>query len=142
MTTSAIPLVKSGLVATLTSLLPAPVFVSYGHPGTVRADDMVAVMNAHAAQNWVVMTPSRPHDETVTVDVVFSSYRDDTQQVVTERAFAMLALLETYARSDPSFGVAGGRLGLVHDYDLAELTDSSGHVAEIAVRVTVTVRIT
>ena len=142
MTTSAIPLVKSGLVATLTSLLPAPVFVSYGHPGTLRVDDMVAVMDASAAQDWVVMTPSRPRDEVVTVDVVFSSYRDDTQQVVTERAFTMLGLLETYVRSDPSLGIAGGRMALVHDYDLAEQADASGRVAEIAVKVTLTVRIT
>lgn len=141
MTTSAIPLVKAGLVATLKTLLPDPVFVSYGHPGTYRTDDMVAVMDARSSQAHVVMTPTRPRDETVEVDVVFSTFRDDTQDVVTARAFAMLALLETYIRSDPSAGISGGRMALVHDYALAEQAGVSGRVAEIAVKVTLTVRL-
>ena len=141
MSTSAIHTVKTALVTILQGLFTDPVYVSYGHPGTIRMDDMVAVMDARSAQEWAGMGTSRPRDEAVTAQVVFSVFRNDAQSVVTARAFAMLALLEDSIRTDPTLAVANARNAQITSIELTEDAMPAGRVSELAVTVAVMVRI-
>ena len=144
MTTSTIPTIKTALVTILTALLPDPVWVGYGHPGTLRIDDMVAVMDARATQVVGPMGSNRVRDETVTVEITFSTYRGGNDQpTTTARVFTMLGLLETSLRSDPTLGlgITLCRGAQVSDIALAELAIPEGRVAEIAVTVTAICRL-
>jgi len=142
MATSQVHAVKNALVTVLTALWPAPVWVGYGHPGTLRVNDMIAVMDATAVQVGGPMGGPRVREETIQAQVLFSVYRGGNDQAtVTARAFAMLAALETSLRTDPTLGITGARLGQVTSIDLAEEASTSGRVAELAVAVQIVVRL-
>lgn len=142
MTTSQVHVVKTQLVAVLTSLWPAPVWVGYGHPGKVRENDMIAVMDATATQAGGPMGGNRLREETVQAQLLFSVYRGGNDQVtVTARAFELLAALETSLRTDPTLGITGARWGQVTDILLAEDAQAAGRVAELAVTVQIVVRL-
>lgn len=146
--TSAAPTIKAALVAELQALYAAPVVVSYGHPGADVEDDMVAVMDIRSTQEVATLSPMRKREETLDVDVVISCFRGggpEAQQVATERAYALLALLESWVQGD-GYTIGGTvRLGLLSRYDLAEATDPDilalGRVAEITATLTCSVRI-
>jgi len=104
------PQVKAALYNACVSLYAsqADVQVAYGHPGTAMANDIVSVGNVSSRQEIATMAPSRPREETITIEVTYSVYRGggaDQEQVVTERAYALLALLETQTRlTDTTLG--------------------------------------
>lgn len=96
--TSAASAAKSALVTDLATVFPSPVEVSYGHPGTYLADEIVSVGNIRFARIRGPLSTQRKMDEHLEIDVVISVWRGGatSQQAVTERALAMLASLETY----------------------------------------------
>lgn len=142
------PTVKAALFAQLGSLYSSPVQVCFGHPGTYLADDIVSVAGVRSRQDVSTMSPQRTREEELDVDVVFSSYRGggpEVQQVVTERAYALLALLEDYLKTTDYTLGGTVRLARVTSHDLAESDDpdvlAAGRVAEITATVTCQVRI-
>lgn len=142
MATSQVHAVKTALVSTLTALWPKPVWVGYGHPGTLRVDDMIAVMDATAQQVGGPMGGPRVREESISAQLLFSVFRGGNDQAtVTARAFALLAALETSLRTDPTLGITGARLGQVTAIDLAEEAQTSGRVTELAVTVQIVVRL-
>ena len=141
MSTSQIPAVKTALVVLLGTLLPDPVWTGYGHPGTVRMDDMAAVMDARSSQAPATLGSGRNREETISVDVVFSTYRGGNDQATTTaRVFAMLAALETSLRTDPTIGGIV-RTAQIADIALAEVSSPEGRVAELAVTIAAVVRL-
>ena len=110
MAVSVAPQVKAALYNTCVSLYASQpeVQVAYGHPGTAMANDIVSIGNVSSRQEVATMSPNRPREEYITVTVTFSVYRGggpDQEQVVTERAYALLGLLETQTRlTDTTLG--------------------------------------
>lgn len=142
------PLVKAALFAACQSLYAAPVQVSYGHPGTDVEADVVSVAGVRSAQDVATMTTSRTREETLTLDVIFSSYvggGPESQQTATERAYALLALLENYLQTTDYTLGGTCRLARMIDHTLAEPDDpdvlAAGRVAEITAQIQASVRI-
>lgn len=102
MSTSAAPRFKAALYAACQSLYPAPVQVAYGHPGLTQEDDIVSVGRTTSNLDVATYSPNRSREETITCEVVFSCYRGggpEMEQVVEERAYQLLGLLEDYVRT-------------------------------------------
>lgn len=138
MTTSAGKAAKAALITDLQTLFPAPTLIAYGFPGTYLPDEIVAVRGVTSDREFGPMSTQRKLTETLAIDLVVSvaSGGPDSQQAATERAWDMLATIETYL-SD--VGVAdSAQLTLSHSvwqawvshYDLVEsdesLTDADG----------------
>lgn len=136
---SAAPAIKAALVAVLAGVVDADTLVSYGQPGTYQPDDIVAVLDVSSASERDPQTLDRSRTETVNVTVTVSCYRGggtEVQQTVTERAYALLALVESYVKTtNPTLGgiVWGDAVVIAHD--LAEAAAPDGRVAEIAATV-------
>ncbi len=142
------PAAKAAVYAACASLFSDPVQVVYGHPGTNQEDDIVAVRGVRSLQDVATMGTGRAREETLEIEVVFSCYRgggEEAQQVATERAYALLGLLEDHLQTTDY--TLGGvvRLARVTESTLAESDDpdvlAMGRVAEIAATVTCQVRI-
>lgn len=149
---SAAPAFKAALVSVCRTLFPEPAYVSYGHPGTVRRDDMVAVMNVTSEQEIATMSAQRRREETLTVEVVFSYWAGGSdQQAVTERAYAALAELEDYLQDSGTIAslqiTVGGTVRdcMVTGHVLEEADDpdllATGRLADITATVQARVRI-
>lgn len=152
MTVSAAPTFKAAVFAACQSIYADPILVTYGHPGALSADDMVAVMNATSSQDVGPLGPPRARDETLTCDVIVSCFRGGTdQQTVTERAYTLLGLLETYLQdagvtASTQITLGGSVLwARVTDHALAETESPEdlalGRIAEITATVTARARI-
>jgi hypothetical protein len=152
MSVSRAPLFKAALVTALKTILPADTLVSYGHPGALSANDIVAVMNVSSAQDVATMSTNRSREETLTADVLISSWRGGPdQQAVTEQAYTLLGLLETYLQDSGTVAslqiTLGGivREARVTSHELAETSDPDdlalGRIAEISAVVIAHVRI-
>lgn len=145
---SSAPLVKAALLADLQALYTAPVQVVYGPPGPDQEDDIVCVGNARSNQDLATMSPQRKREETVDVDIIVSCYRGggtESQRPVTERAYALLALLENHLQGT-GYDLSGAvRLARVTSHELVEAADpdvlAKGRVSEITAVVTCHVRI-
>lgn len=137
---SRIPDLKAALY-TAAGGLYAPqrdVLVCYGHPGAHQPDDIVAIgPGASSETSTGPMAARHPRDESADIVVTVSCWRGGTdQQTVTERAYALLGLLETYVQTtSPSLGLAGVRMGALVSHDLAETEEGEdldvGRIAEI-----------
>jgi hypothetical protein len=150
---SAVPAVKAQLVTTvLPALFPSPVLVSYGPPGINQPDVIIGVGNAEVQIERPVAATSRPREEIVTLNVVFSVFQagDETvQQAVTELAFSLLGTFADYFKTKPNETLGGTcREAWVSSYDLEETvaTDPkagnvTGRVAEVIAVLTVKTRI-
>ena len=145
---SSAPRVKLALLAELEALYAAPVQVVYGPPGPDQEDDIVCVGNARSNQDLATMSPQRRREETLDVDVIVSCYRGggtESQQSVTERAYALLADLEDHLQG-AGYDLGGVvRLARVTSHELVEAADpdvlAKGRVSEITAVVTCHVRI-
>lgn len=161
--TSAVGPAKAQLFADLEAVVFPDrqlVQVAYGHPGTQMKDDIISVGNVLVPEReYGPMSPQRRLDETLQIAVTISCWRGVLdQQVVTERALAMLSALEAYLTD---VGVAdSAKLTLGHTvrrawvtaFELTE-TDASmvdaddtpllnlGRLAEIAATVSAKARI-
>lgn len=138
MATSAAPAMKVALVSALQSAMPTGVQVSYGHPGSTMVEDLVAVMGVIAEQEVTTLATTRPRAETLRITVVVSCYRGggpEVQQIVTERAYALLAYVESSIRTDPTIGGTVWR-SLLESADMVEADDpdvlAQGRVTEIS----------
>lgn len=149
---SAAPAFKAALYNACRTLFPEPAYVSYGHPGTVRRDDMVAVMNVTSEQEVATMSAQRRREETLTAEVVFSYWAGGSdQQAVTERAYAALATLEDYLQDGGTIASIQITLGgtvrdcKVTGHVLEEADDpdllAQGRLADITATVQARVRI-
>jgi len=113
MPTTAAPLVKAAIYTALVSLYSGQaVTVLYGPRGPVTADDVVSVAAVRTIIEVVTIAPTRPRDEHHEVDVVFDCARsgpETSQQTTTERAYALLALLDAYLQTSPNetLGITG-----------------------------------
>jgi len=87
----------------------ANVGVYLGHPGMVDPDqDMVLFLDVHATQDPATLA-NRSRDETVELDVMFSSFiaGQDDDSAATARVYALVGQLEQYCRvTDPTLGGA------------------------------------
>lgn len=145
---STAPQVKLALLAELEALYSAPVQVVYGPPGPDQEDDIVCVGNARSSQDLATMSPQRRREETLDIDVIVSCYRGggiESQQPVTERAYALLADLEDHLQG-AGYDLGGVvRLARVTSHELVEAADpdvlAKGRVSEITATVTCHVRI-
>lgn len=145
---STAPQIKLALLAELDALYSAPVQVVYGPPGPEQEDDIVCVGNARSSQELATMSPQRRREETVDVDVIVSCYRGggtESQQPVTERAYALLADLEDHLQG-AGYDLGGAvRLARVTSHELVEAAEpdvlAKGRVSEITATVTCHVRI-
>jgi hypothetical protein len=142
------PAVKAALFALCQTLYPAPIQVSYGHPGTDLESDIVSVAAVRATQEVATMSPQRNREETISVDVVFSCFAGggpEVQQTVTERAYALCALLENYLQTTDYTLSGTARLARVTGADLYESDDAEllalGRLSELTATVHVEVRI-
>ena len=141
---SAAPAVKAALVTALTSAFGTTVQVNYGPPGSAQSDDIIAVLDVRVTEVVATMG-NRSREETLEIDVVVSSYRGggtEIQQTVTERAYAVLAALETYLKTtDPSIGgTVRSNAGVIR-HDMNEDSFATGRVTEIAATVLAFARI-
>ncbi len=145
---SKVPLVKAALLTVCQSLYAQPIQVAYGHPGTDLEDDIVSIQGARSSQDIATLATTRPREETVDIDVVFSCFRGggpEVQQVATERAYALLGLLEDYLKTTDYTLSGTARLARVTSHDLMESDDPDllalGRISEVTAVVTAQVRI-
>lgn len=161
--TSAVGPAKAYLVADLEAVVfpdRQAVQVCYGHPGTFTKDDIISVGDVVVPERQPgPMSPQRKLDEILEIAVTISCWRGVLdQQVVTERALAMLSDLEAYLTD---VGVANSaqltlghtvRRAMVTSFELLEtdptMTDfdgtqllNKGRLAEITATVSAKARI-
>lgn len=141
--------VRSALSAMIATALDDPeVQVSLGYPWPQTAADIVAVGACRATLAAATLGPQRSRDETSTVEVLISVFRpggQEQEQVASDRAYALLDMIEHHLRTvDPTLG------GLVrqcvvtsHDMDSAPFDDGTvqGRTVELLVTVTATYRV-
>lgn len=125
--------------------------VFYGLP-TSYSDEMVTLGDVMSEQEVAAMGSGRPRWETLTITGTVMVYLGGTdQQAVTERAYYLLGLLETYlqdAGNIPSTQITLGGSVLqsrVTDHELVETANDddaeAGRTADITFTVTALVRI-
>lgn len=146
MASSTIPRVKAAVFAMATTAMTDPeVLVCWGDPDYL-ADDIVAVQGATANATLGPMG-ANARDERWTLFLTVSCFRGGTdQQLVTERAYDLFALLEAAVRADPTAsGTAWQVIVAGHELNEALSVDESGavlgRVAEIVARLEVRARI-
>lgn len=142
---------KGALLTACQGIYPAPVKVCYGHPGTNLPDDIVSIGNITSDSVVGPLGTARTREESLSIEVTFSCFRGGSdQQVVTERAYELLAMLEAYltdagTSSSLQLSLAGTvRRAWVTGHILAETEAdllSQGRVAEITAVVAADVRI-
>jgi len=110
--------------------------------------DIVCVAGVSSQQDVATMSPQRNREETILVDVVFSCFAGggpEVQQTVTERAYALCALLENYLQTTDYTLSGTARLARVTAATLVESEDPDllalGRLSEITATVTVVTRI-
>jgi len=97
-----------GVAVTLFAADPK-VLVSFGHPGTQYSDDMILFLNVSAQQQIATMsTTNRSREETLTLDIFISSFRNgetDNDKAPSDRVYALLDSLSNYVRkTDTTLG--------------------------------------
>lgn len=97
-TSSVAPLFKDTFVALAqTAWAATDVLVSFGHPGQNQPDDIVGFLDMRTEQEPAAFGTKRPRWEMLELDVLISCYRGggpDQEKVVSDRAYALLAVLE------------------------------------------------
>ena len=141
---SAAPAFKAAVFAACKSIYAAPIQVCYGHPGMDLEPDIVSVGDVRVTATQPVMSAARPREEVLELDVTFSCYRGggpEAQQPVTERAYALLALLEEYARNDAQITFASSvRRALVVSHEMTEANTPELLAAGRSTQIVATIR--
>ncbi len=154
---SAVPALKAAFVTAirnLSGITGTDVLVCYGEPGKYQPNDIIAVLDVSSTHSPATISPNRSREEEITANVMVSCFRggDDplgeTQQLVTDRAWALTNLIVDYVQAtDPTIGgTVRGLTGEV-SHDLAEAFSPAadgipaGRVAEIATSFTFYARI-
>ena len=149
MSTSSAATLKAALYSVCQTLYAnSEVFVSYGHPGTVNVNDIVSIGRVSGRQDYATMSPSRSREEELTLEVMYSVFRGgdmSQEQVAVERAYALLAQLETYCRTTDT--TLGGvvRWCMLTDHSCESSADPDivtvGRIAELTATFTAHVRL-
>ncbi len=123
------PALKAALVTAirgLSGITGTDVLVCYGEPGKYLPADAIAVGNCRSSHVIATISPLRSREETLEQEVVVQCYRggDDatgaTQQLATERAWALTGLIVDYVQvTDPTVGgtVRGLTGEITHDLE-------------------------
>ncbi len=109
MPTSTIPAFKAELATQLQALLPT-VQVVYGGPWPMPELEWMWLADVEFDQQWATLG-KKSRDETFSMQVLVYVEQPgnvSNQQAATERAYALMAVVETYLRGDPTVnGVLG-----------------------------------
>jgi hypothetical protein len=136
--------IKANLFTRCQALYPGAM-VTYGLPGTDKANDIVCIGEAGTAdtsrgeQEARTLSTNRSREETVYVSLLISSWRGtQNQQLVTELAFDAMALLEADLRTDPTIAGACRESGVVdwrlNETEFEDLTEGRYAQLDITVR--------
>jgi hypothetical protein len=148
-TTSAGPTFKDAFVTAAETLWAGTdVQVAFGHPGMHMADDLVVFGAVSSEQNPATFG-QRSREEILTLEVVVSVYRggdSEMEKVTSDRAYALLAQLEQYARvTDTTIG-GSVRHCFLASYSSTGVTDpnvlAAGRETDITAQFVAAVRIT
>lgn len=147
------PALKGAMVTTIKSLVdPAEVLVTFGHPGPAMAnwDDVISVADVTADQNVATMATNRAREEVLQLTVWVSVHRPgdspDLEQTCSDRAFALLGLIEHQTRYvDTTLGGVVRQCFLTH-LNVNGFTDAAllaeGRTVEIEATFTANGRVT
>lgn len=149
MTTSGGPDFKDAFVAVAETLWAGTdVQVAFGHPGMTMADDLVVFGAVTSEQNPATMG-QRSREEILTLEVVVSVYRGggpEMEKVTSDRAYELLAQLETYARVTDTTITGSVRHCFLASYSSTGVTDpnvlAAGRETDITAQFVAAVRIT
>lgn len=141
--------VRSALPAVIrTAIADSAVQVSLGFPWPQAADDIVSVGTVRATLESATVGPQRTRDETVTVEVLISTFRaggEEQEAVASDRAYALLDRIEHHLRTvDPTLGGLVRQCLLTsHDMDSAPFDDgvSQGRTVEVLATLTARYRV-
>jgi hypothetical protein len=148
-TTSTIPALKAALVDQLTALTAAgeameASTVTWGVPKERPSRDWVLVGQVTTNQDDASIGQQK-RDEEYSVEIVVSVIRNfaDSQRTTTERAFALVAAIESLVRplTQPPLGVANILWIKVNKTDLEEFFDSAEREARVTLMLGVKARI-
>lgn len=90
---------KAALFAACQTLYPQPILVTYGPAGTYLADDTIELLGTRGDEAVATASPLRRREEIIELDGCITVYRGggvEVQQLVTERAYALLDTLAAY----------------------------------------------
>lgn len=143
MTASAIPAAKDAfLTICRAAITDTTVQFAYGHPGGNQGTDVVSVRDARSSLDWGSIG-NQDKEEQLQLAFVISVRRGGTdQQAVTERAFALLDLIDDNIRQPVDASIGGTVLfGAIVEVQLQESNPvsydmSKGRVAELYCTVT------
>lgn len=143
MSSSSIPTVKAALVerlelATWPGARPT---VAYGWPRDIPREVIMVGGTAEGAQEWVAFG-TRDRNETYRLTLVVQvTHPGQSQRVATERAFALLGVVEDVLRTDPTLGIADTLVAELAVPRLQEGPDTEGYAAVVTAGVGVRARI-
>lgn len=153
MSASKAPVFRSTMFALIKSALAAQttVQITYGSVPASLPDDFVLIRPVTKRSNFANIGAGTL-DEYLDLPVVISCFRggDDitgglpTQQISSERAWALLALIEARVRTDITLGIAQPFWVIQSKTDESETTpdeDTAGRLAELTVTFTAETRI-
>jgi len=146
---SAAPLVKAALFSACTTLFAGTAQVIYGPRGPITADDLISIGNVTTEVAVQTIAPTRPRNEEHDVEVIFSCSRsgpETAQQTATERAYTLVATLDTYLATSPNetLGIVGAQQTWARIVSLSldePLRQATGRTADVTVIVRVRTRI-
>jgi hypothetical protein len=104
-TATVAPAFKNAMLAaahTLWDQTEPDVQITFGHPGVQLNDDIVAFGKVTSDQEVAALGPTRPREETLTLEVLFSIYRvggPEQEQICSDRGYELLGQLENYVRA-------------------------------------------
>jgi hypothetical protein len=132
--TSIQPAAKAQLFSTLTARANlSAVQVTYGHPGSKRvAKECIWIGNINGDQTVRVVGAYSRLDDFAIEMVVDVQQPGDDQQTCTERAYALMAEVESAVRSDPTLsGVVNIDVQFTGELNLKEFIYDQGREAEL-----------
>lgn len=136
--TSTIPATKAALLTKFSAALPS-VLVTWGVPRGELDAEVVIIGNGANIMQLAAAVGQQKRDERYVIDVLVSVVKGglDSAQVASERAFAIVAKLETVIRpqTSPPLGVAGLITAEVVGMTFAERWDGTNREAEVTVQI-------
>lgn len=143
MSSSSVPTVKAALVELLEAASwPAPrPAVSYGWPREVPREIVQVGGTTQGEQTWAAFG-TRKRDETYRLEIAVQViHPGQSQRAATERAFALLAVIEDVLRDHPTLGLADTLVAEIANPQLREGPEIEGYAAVVTAGIGVRARI-
>lgn len=143
MSSSSVPTVKAALVELLEAASwPAPrPAVSYGWPREVPREIVQVGGTTQGEQTWAAFG-TRKRDESYRLELVVQViHPGQSQRAATERAFALLAVIEDVLRDHPTLGLADTLVAEIANPQLREGPEIEGYAAVVTAGIGVRARI-